>query len=566
MCVHRATGSTGGHKAMIAAGRVASVGEYQVHRLARRLAILSTGRRHDATRPVPAPGLSNRAHCRWQADKRCHFSSGTLSPPAAAIDRLLEFAAKIDRNEERARTRLTFAHEPSSDKSAIKERPMKNIASDFCQAYLDSDPISPVVKSESDPSAGREAVVLHLVSQCGVDYSSLDHAIGMYHEGGEDMMSSQRQKLIVATSVHKASEAKYIRFFNHILSDSVRDVGLFCLLQLRNDVRTYSRRIEQKEKGTPEDILLMHRLRQLDNDLKALLSVLFLQPMLGLRRISYESTPACIIEKIARKEAVHPLQSLDDLRTRLGPDRRCFAFFHPSLPDEPLVFVHVGLLSQVPETMSAIESLSTSKPNVATFYSITNTQPGLSGIDLGNFLIKRVVAELQRDFPGISTFCTLSPIPRFIKWLEHKLLGKEKFFDSSLLSESDLESLANILACSAESAPAALVQLLKDPTWIENENVATALKPPLMKLAAHYLSVEKHRGKPIDGVAKFHCRNGAEMFRLNYLADTSRKGMHNSAGMMINYRYDLDSIEMSNMEYELVGVITVQKGVSKWLG
>ena len=551
---------------MIAAGRVTSVGEYQVHRLARRLAILSTGRRHDATRPVPARWQWNNTRSVAEADKRCHFSSGTLSPPAAAIDRLLEFAAKIDRNEERARTRLTFAHEPSSDKSAIKERPMKNIASDFCQAYLDSDPISPVVKSASDPSAGREAVVLHLLSQCGVDYSSLDHAIGMYHKGGEDMMSSQRQKLVAATSVHKASEAKYIRFFNHILSDSVRDVGLFCLIQLRNDVRTYYRRIEQKKSGTSEDILLMHRLRQLDSDLKALLSTLFLQPMLELRRISYESTPACVIEKIARKEAVHPLQSLDDLRTRLGPDRRCFAFFHPSLPDEPLVFVHVGLLSQVPESMSAIESLSTSKPNVATFYSITNTQPGLSGIDLGNFLIKRVVAELQRDFPGISIFCTLSPIPRFIKWLEHKLLGKEKSFDSSLLNECDLESLANILACSTESAPAALVQLLKDPTWFENEDVATALKPPLMKLAAHYLSVEKHRGKPIDGVAKFHCRNGAEMFRLNYLANTSRKGMHNSAGMMINYRYDLDTIEVNNMEYESGGAITVQDGVSKWLG
>ena len=443
---------------------------------------------------------------------------------------------------------------------------MKSIASDFCQAYLDSDPISPVVKSESDPS-GREAVILHLVSQCGVDYSSLDHAIGVYHEEGEDGMSSQRQKLIAATAVHKASEAKYIRVFNHILSDSIRDVGLFCLIELRNDSRTYSRRKEQKEKGTstPEDILLMHRLRQLDNDLKALLSTLFLQPMLELRRISYESTPACIIEKVARKEAVHPLQSLDDLRTRLGPDRRCFAFFHPSLPDEPLVFVHVGLLSQVPESMSSIESLSTSKPNVATFYSITNTQPGLSGVDLGNFLIKRVVAELQRDFPGISTFCTLSPIPRFVKWLEHKLLGKEKFFDSSLLNESDLENLANILACSTESAPAALVQLLKDPTWFENEDVVTALEPPLMKLAAHYLSVEKHRGKPIDGVAKFHCRNGAELFRLNYLADTSRKGMHNSAGMMINYRYDLDTIEMNNMEYESSGAVSVQDGVSKWL-
>jgi len=186
-------------------------------------------------------------------------------------------------------------------------------------------------------------------------------------------------------------------------------------------------------------------------------------------------------------------------------------------------------------------------------------------VDLGNFLIKRVVEELQRDFPGISTFCTLSPIPRFLNWIEHKLTGKDKFFDESLLDDADINNLANILDCPTDSAPVALIQLLKEPTWFENEILAASLKPYLMKLAAHYLSVETHRGKPIDGVAKFHCRNGAEMFRLNYLADTSRKGIHNSAGMMINYRYDLESIETNNMAYESSGFIVVQDGVSKWL-
>ena len=323
--------------------------------------------------------------------------------------------------------------------------------------------------------------------------------------------------------------------------------------------------MERKVSSTPEDILLAHQLRHLDNDLKCLLATLFLQPMMELRRISYESTPASIIEKVARKEAVHPLRSLDDLRIRLGPDRRCFAFFHPSLPDEPLVFVHVGLLSQLPESMGDIDCLSSKEPKVAAFYSITNTQPGLSGVDLGNFLIKRVVEELQRDFPGIATFCTLSPIPRFVKWIEQKLSGKDKFFDESLLDATDVNTLADVLGCSTESMPTALIETLKNPLWAEDETLAASLKPYLMKLAAHYLSVETHRGRPIDGVAKFHCRNGAEMFRLNYLADTSRKGMHNSAGMMINYRYDLESIEKNNMAYESSGSIVVQEGVSKWL-
>lgn len=545
-------------------------GRRRVMKLGRRLAVPVSP--VCLSLPVPtaaaaAAAESNRPNS-WPVSgtgHKRHFSSAVGQRTDGVLGRLLELTAKISQDENRARTRLLSNDESNHGGSkSTPERTMKNIASDFCQIYLDSDPIPSVIKSESDPSGGRKAAILHLVQEYGVDYSSIDRAITMYHGEGNDG-ASQRQKLNAAVAIHEASEPKYLRVFRHILSDSRRDVGLFCLIQLRSDARTLCRRMEQNGSSTAKDILLVHQLRQLDNDLKGLLSILFLQPMLELHRVSYESTPASIIEKIARKEAVHPLRSLEDLRTRLGPNRRCFAFFHPSLSDEPLVFVHVGLLSGIPQSMGDIDCLSTREPKVAAFYSITNTHPGLSGVDLGYFLIKRVVEELQRDFPGITTFCTLSPIPRFLNWMEHKLAGKDKFFDESLLDDADINNLANILDCPSESVPTALVGSLKEFTWFENETLSASLKPYLMKLAAHYLSVETHRGKPIDGVAKFHCRNGAEMFRLNYLADTSRKGMHNSAGMMINYRYDLESIEKNNMAYESSGSVVVQEGVSKWL-
>ncbi len=291
-----------------------------------------------------------------------------------------------------------------------------------------------------------------------------------------------------------------------------------------------------------------------------------------MRRITYDQTPASIIEKIAKKEAVHPLRSLADLRTRLGPDRRCFAFFHPSLQDEPLVFVHVALLSNgIPESMDDLDCTNKNvlaKPTVATFYSITSTQPGLKGVDLGNFLIKRVVQALQAEYPTLQTFSTLSPIPRFRKWLQQKVnIPSDSKFAHDLFSSKEREQLQKILnSQSLEDVPKDFFCLLEDNTWYESQEVALALKPILLRLAAYYLTVETHRGKIIDNVARFHIKNGAEMYRLNYLADTSRKGIHNSSGIMINYVYNLDTIEKNQTNYELDKVIPICDGVAKWMG
>lgn len=321
--------------------------------------------------------------------------------------------------------------------------------------------------------------------------------------------------------------------------------------------------------------------------------------VLHLQRITYEETPASIIEQIAFKEAVHPLQSLQDLRTRLGPGRRCFAFFHPALPNKPLVFVHVALLKDMPKGMSDLQYATESNDSkCATFYSITNTEPGLSGVDLGNHLIKSVVQVLQNDFTNLDTFCTLSPIPKFRKWLEGKivryhegLLRKQhvnqnsedsssgvslKFMDDGLFDPTELQQLQDIF--SSESSLLDLLETLKSPTWHTSTSesngndgkdsasaLADQLQPLLMKLAAYYLTIETHHGRPLCPVAKFHIRNGAEMYRLNYMADCSAKGIRQSCGMMINYHYSLDDIEENRVRYEINGNVMVKDGVKCWL-
>jgi hypothetical protein len=266
------------------------------------------------------------------------------------------------------------------------------------------------------------------------------------------------------------------------------------------------------------------------------------------------------------------MQSLNDLRTRLGPGRRCYAFFHPALQGLPLVFVHVALVQKIPESMddlhqgtqrivdgSDLESEST----CATFYSITNAEPGLAGVDLGNHLIKSVVQVLKNEFPSLETFCTLSPIPNFRRWLEGKISRREnaagqsenenKFVDDDLITQHDLQKL-DYLFSSKEVPPVVSLQ-----------QSSNELKPLLLRLAAHYLSVETHHGRPLCPVAKFHIRNGAEMYRLNYLGDTSAKGVRSSCGVMINYRYLLEELEENRVNYERSGDIVVRDGVKSWL-
>ncbi|GMH71986.1 hypothetical protein TrRE_jg7569 [Triparma retinervis] len=322
------------------------------------------------------------------------------------------------------------------------------------------------------------------------------------------------------------------------------------IVSIRSDVRT----LKSENRGLDE----------LDFNMRAQLSNWFSAGILELRRITYDSTPASIIETIAKKESVHPLQSLEDLRSRLGGGRRCFGFFHPSLPDEPLVFIHCALVPTMASTMQEIHNhtgTESSDPAAAIFYSINSTQPGLAGVDLGNFLIKRVAAQLATEFPSLDTFATLSPVPRFRRWFLNKTSQEGKFAPTPEYIFGDDAAMAKFLdCCQGASRPlppstspiSHLVSVLEDNEnkWYESPELVEALGPILTKLAAKYLVLEKHRGKPVDGVSKFHLSNGAELHRINFLANQTRKGYQTSYGIMVNYLYgDSKSIDDNHLSY-----------------
>ncbi len=293
-------------------------------------------------------------------------------------------------------------------------------------------------------------------------------------------------------------------------------------------------------------------LAQVDADLRRLLASWFNRGFLVLRRIDWQ-TPAAILEKIIAYEAVHEIQGWDDLRRRLDPtDRRCFAFFHPSLIDEPIIFVEVALTDDMPASIGSVlqEAPKTGDaaeaPTTAVFYSISNCQDGLRGISFGNFLIKQVVEELLKERPTLDTFVTLSPVPDFAEWLKEVLVDA----DAELVTPAERSRLA----------------VLGDPGWVSSQQLANAIKPRLLRLAAHYFLVAKARdGRPPDSVARFHLGNGARLERINWLGDTSRKGMSEAHGLMVNYRYDLKDIERNHEAYANEGVVAAAKQVQNLL-
>ncbi len=281
-------------------------------------------------------------------------------------------------------------------------------------------------------------------------------------------------------------------------------------------------------------------LRGIDSDLRHLFISWFNKGFLELRKIDW-SSPAMVLEKIIDYEAVHQINGWEDLRSRLREDRRCFAFFHPALANDPLVFVEIALTDSLPDDMAPLlKQQRTSPPakriNTVVFYSISNCHPGLAGISFGNFLIKNVVEELKKEMPGLKTFVTLSPVPGFRRWLV----------------DADLEGLIDD----------ALIPRVKQPLGKVVEGV---VYDALLKLCAHYLLVEKSGEAPIDPVARFHLGNGARLHRMYGGADLSVKGREQSAGIMVNYLYDLEKIEENHEAYFDKGKIAVSRTISRLL-
>lgn len=297
----------------------------------------------------------------------------------------------------------------------------------------------------------------------------------------------------------------------------------------------------------------------LEADLKALLASWFDIGFLELRRLTWRS-PAAVLEKIIAYEAVHTIESWQDLKDRLDSDRRLYAFFHPRMPEEPLIFVEVALVRGMAASIHDLldEDAPVGDPanaDAAIFYSISNAQKGLAGISFGNFLIKRVAEVLAGEFPNLRTFATLSPIPGFRVWLE-QLLAKE---DGNSLSPPDLRALAAVCDDPVQALQRAVAGTAD---WMHDEALVEALKAPLLRLCARYLSQAKRNGhRALDAVAHFHLSNGARMERLNWLADTSPKGLRESVGIMINYLYKLADIEANHEAYTGQGRVAMSAGV-----
>ena len=313
-------------------------------------------------------------------------------------------------------------------------------------------------------------------------------------------------------------------------------------------------------------------LKGLDDDLKALLAGWFDVGFLELECITWDA-PASLLEKLAAYEAVHAVISWSDIKNRLAPpDRRCYAYFHPQMSSEPLIFVWVALVKGISGNVRAL--LDTKRQYIrdpadadtAIFYSISNAQTGLAGISFGNFLIKRVVEDLANHYRHIKTFATLSPIPGFRGWLAERIAEE----GDGLLETDELQAISSVASESQAGeirnpvrGAQALAALCDRKGWHQRPEIARILRGPLVRLCARYLTKAKRGKHARNRVAHFHLSNGARMERINWLGDTSRKGLEDSAGMMINYLYKSDDIETNHEAYTGAGSIATSDEFGK---
>jgi malonyl-CoA decarboxylase len=360
-----------------------------------------------------------------------------------------------------------------------------------------------------------------LADRFGPDESLLDAAVEEWRRTGSET---------AATDLHFASEPKRQELFRRL---NRAPNGTRALVTMRAHLLKLARE-------NPD-------LRRVDRDLAHLFASWFNRGFLVLRRIDWAS-PANVLEKIIRYEAVHEIHGWDDLRRRIdAPDRRCYAFFHPALADEPLIFVEIALTEEMPAAIAPLlredrTIIDPARARTAVFYSISNCQAGLAGVSFGNFLIKQVVEDLERELPRLETFVTLSPVPGLRFWA--------KAADDLPVGEEDRAILAT----------------LDEPSWTDDAEATERLRRILEPLAAHYfLKARTPDGRAIDPVARFHLGNGAKLERINWLGDRSRKGLRESAGIMVNYLYDLDEIEANHEAYANQREIVASSAVRKLL-
>jgi len=362
-----------------------------------------------------------------------------------------------------------------------------------------------------------------LAQRFGTDHERMERAIAVWRDNPNDT---------TAAEVHAASEPRRQELFRRL---NLAPGGTAALVRMREQLLDVLPRRED--------------LRPLDDDFVHLFSSWFNRGFLVLRRIDW-STPAIVLEKIIRYEAVHAIRDWEDLRRRIDPpDRRCYAFFHPALVDDPLIFVEVALTREISPAIAPIlaperEKIELERARTAVFYSISNCQRGLAGVSFGNFLIKQVVEEICRDLPKLNTFVTLSPVPNFAGWLTRERAAE----NSIVLSDEDKAALA----------------LMDTPDWWRNEEIAEQVRGPVMHAAAWYfLRAKNGRSMPVDSVARFHLGNGARLERIDFLGDTSERALKQAHGLMVNYLYDLDDIEKNHEAFAENRTVVVSSAVQR---
>ncbi len=384
--------------------------------------------------------------------------------------------------------------------------------------------------------AGKRAFLEVLAAEFGIDHGAVDQCVGHLPPVGERTERDYEE-------LRQSLQSPRMRLFRQL---NTIDYGARFIVNLRADVL--------------EHLADAPQLRCLDSELRELLKSWFDVGFLNLRSIDWDS-PASLLEKLSDYEAVHRVRSWQDLKNRLDSDRKCFAFFHPCMEDEPLIFVEVAFVRGLADSIQGLLDPNAPVQNVevmdtAIFFSISNTQTGLAGVSLGDFLIKRVVQVLQRSHPWIRTFATLSPVPGFTRWLERAA------------SEGNLplgkRHVAGLSRLWPELSPAECIgKVIKSKTWHRDANLRDTLQPILLSLCAHYLLNVKRRDShaAADPVANFHLSNGARLQRINWLADTSPKGIDSSTGIMVNYLYRLNRIENFHDDYSARGIVNASSAV-----
>ncbi|MDP6572510.1 MAG: malonyl-CoA decarboxylase [Rhodospirillales bacterium] len=390
-------------------------------------------------------------------------------------------------------------------------------------------------------AVGRERFLKVLAEDFDVDHEAVDTAAEALRQADGATVARQEAEKNLRAALW-APRVKLLTQFNSLPE------GVKFLVDMRAELIPMARR----------DPLL----KALESDLKFRLTMWFDVDFLELKRITWDGTPAEVLEKLIAYEAVHAITSWDDLKNRLASDRRCFAYFHPRMPDEPLIFVEVALVDGMADSIQDLLDekapvLDPASADTAIFYSISNAQKGLAGISFGGFLIKRVADSLAGEFPGLKNFATLSPIPGFRTWLD----GVLKNGEAGLLLPSEHKTLKSA-AGGLGGAKGTLKGLLEGVDQGAKGAIGKIPCGPLMRLCARYLLQEKREdGAALDPVAHFHLSNGARMERLNWRGDRSPKGMAQSAGIMINYLYKLDDIGENHEAYTSEGEIVASSAV-----